>query len=271
MRLRAEGPVASCCLAAFFVLLVGACASVKVYDEGGNEVGIPFYPAKTYLAVETTKEGKKLTLLSVPDVTRPHTIKHEGGWGTAEFNLTLSHGMIATLNPKSDSKIPETISAVGDVLSGAGDLTTPLAAAAGGNTAVRGDVQDLADQMKNEVSDPLAVSADPTIKDIGMRLAGIQATVDAAATVDISSGIAEGLNASNSAIREELAKVKPLAEQLEALAGVEGQESLVVRASTSLRQVVRGLSSLSASAKALVLYEVVEEAGGVGFRRVELP
>lgn len=249
---------------------VASCAHIQVRDQHGKETGIPFYPAKTYVVVETTKDGSKLALLSVPDVTRPHTIRHEPGWGTAQLNVSLSNGMLTSVNQSTDAKGSETIAAVGSLVSGVGALASGLGAAPGANI-VRSDVQDLADSLDTQVVTVLQGSSVLALTTIGSNLLIPQGDIENAATLDASKPLAEALAASNKAIRDALRPIKNEAATLSAIAAKPNAVHEAVVASIALTRIVERLEAITASPSTLVLYEVVEEPEGrVGFRRVEL-
>lgn len=84
----------------------------KAYQTNKDEKGFLYYPPKPYLLVEQTKESEKFSILSIPDVSRPHRVKQIPGIGTGELGFEINSGMIVKFNSKTDSKTPEIISAL---------------------------------------------------------------------------------------------------------------------------------------------------------------
>lgn len=98
---------------------------VDMKADGKTNVGFLYYPPTPYMLVQTDAKGvRSATLISLPDVTKPHRVVHRGGWGTVDFNFKVSNGMITEFGEKFDSKGPETISAV------SGGMTSLLGAVA---------------------------------------------------------------------------------------------------------------------------------------------
>jgi hypothetical protein len=92
------------CLVVF--LLVSGCAHI---DFGGD--GMTYFDPKPYLFVSTTKECvTTATVVTIPEAKK--VMKFVSGYGSAELSATLSNGMIASVGQKTDTKIPETISAI---------------------------------------------------------------------------------------------------------------------------------------------------------------
>jgi len=106
-------------------LIFGSCATVKFYDDGAlkKETGIEFYQAKPYLLVEK-KPAKdvavKSTIIYLPDMSRPKYAKLKTGFGSSDLKLSMTNGIITSYGVTSDSKIPETITALTGVLGATG-------------------------------------------------------------------------------------------------------------------------------------------------------
>jgi len=70
-----------------------------------------YYDPKPYLFVSTTKECvTTATVIAIPGVK--NAIKFESRYGSADLSAALSNGMITSVGQKTDTKIPETISAI---------------------------------------------------------------------------------------------------------------------------------------------------------------
>jgi len=113
------------CVTAWFTT---GCATVKFYEDGElkKETGLQYYIAKPYLLVAKTGAKNKpveVQLVYLPDQDQPRFARFRPGLGSHDFSVTLSNGMLTSYGQKTDSKIPETIHAIGS-------LATSLASAA---------------------------------------------------------------------------------------------------------------------------------------------
>ncbi len=103
--------------ACFFMIAICAsgCVPVKFVDLGGDkttDIGFEYYASKSYLLVESTKEGKKARIITFPDVTKRRSVKYLPIWGSAEVGFKVENGVITEFNNKYDAKGPETITAL---------------------------------------------------------------------------------------------------------------------------------------------------------------
>ena len=89
------------------VTLLSGCAHL----DFGDDRGLTYFDLKPYLFVSTTKECVSVaTVVSVPETKRE--VKFKSGYGTADLSVGLSNGMITSVGQKTDTKIPETITAI---------------------------------------------------------------------------------------------------------------------------------------------------------------
>ena len=114
--------------ASLLLLFSTGCATVKFYEDDllTKETGLQYHSPKPYLLVAKTGAKDKpveVQVIYLPDLTKPRFAKYRPGLGTHEFTLNLSNGILTSYGQKADSKIPETIQAVGS-------LATSLASAA---------------------------------------------------------------------------------------------------------------------------------------------
>jgi hypothetical protein len=111
------------CMAAI-VGCVAACARVEVTHVNDSDVsdGVHFYEPRPYLlvGVQTVKDaqGKEQNqytsqIIWLPDHSRRYKVEVKPGWGTVDGSLKLANGwMLTDFGAKSDSKMPETLSAI---------------------------------------------------------------------------------------------------------------------------------------------------------------
>lgn len=104
-------------------LYITSCASVKFYDNKdvrkANETGIKFYSPKPYLLVEKNPSkdvSSKSTIIYLPDFDSPTYVKLRPGLGSTDLKLSLERGILTSYGITTDTKIPETITAIGGLL-----------------------------------------------------------------------------------------------------------------------------------------------------------
>ncbi|MEA5403242.1 hypothetical protein VB776_09975 [Arcicella sp. DC2W] len=107
------------------LLLSSSCASVKFYSdkELKNESGIEFYSPKPYLIVEKSPAKDvaiKSTIVYLPDFEKSKFAKIKSGFGSSDLKLSLEHGIITSYGVTTDTKIPETLTAISSLVSGVG-------------------------------------------------------------------------------------------------------------------------------------------------------
>jgi hypothetical protein len=104
--------------------LISGCAEVQVkhvVDQDTSD-GVHFYEPRPYLLVSNQqKQDDKgnvqnqfsSQIIWLPDHSRCYVVKIKPGWGTVDGNVKLQDGwMLDTLGSKTDSKGPETITAI---------------------------------------------------------------------------------------------------------------------------------------------------------------
>ncbi len=99
----------------YLALLLTGCAKVVIYDGYGRKTkGLTFYESKTYLNLSYDTTGKaKFEFFWLPDHSKKRTAQLKPGFGTASLTLKLANGgQLAEYGSTSDSKIPETITAI---------------------------------------------------------------------------------------------------------------------------------------------------------------
>ena len=131
------------------ILFISGCANVKIYSDKDlkNQTGIKFYYSKPFLLVE--HDGAKdvvlkTTVVYLPDLANPAFAKTIAGLGSSDLKLAFENGSIASYGVVTDSKIPETISSLTELVTGVGGLMK-------GKDDKGGDVEQAANvaDMKN--------------------------------------------------------------------------------------------------------------------------
>ncbi|MDH5573564.1 MAG: hypothetical protein OEY89_17500 [Gammaproteobacteria bacterium] len=128
------------------LMLLAGCSSVKFYDSlvsDSDESGFLYYPPKPYVLIEQGEKTVTTKLISIPDLSRPHRVKHSVGFGAVEMGFEIENGMIKSFNSKSDSKGPEAITA----LAGIGTAKAALITAEAEMATATKELQPSADKM----------------------------------------------------------------------------------------------------------------------------
>ena len=96
-----------------------ACAHISFHDpaQGPNRnVGVEYYKPKLYLLVSWTGDkGYKADIITLPDTSQPRYALLHPGYGSSNLSLKLSNGILTDVGQVGDTKIPETITAVGSL------------------------------------------------------------------------------------------------------------------------------------------------------------
>lgn len=111
-------------LAAVLALGSSGCAGVRVYSDPTlkKETGIRTFAPKPFLLVTRTGAEDKpidLTVVYLPDTSNVLYIRQKAGWGSSELSVKLSNGIVTEFGTKSDSKVPESLTAMGSLLTAA--------------------------------------------------------------------------------------------------------------------------------------------------------
>lgn len=104
-----------------FGLLTTGCATVKFYNDESltMETGLKVYSSKPYLLVEhmgTKTVNLKTSIVYLPDLASPQYIRIKPGIGSAALKLELNNGMLTSYGLTTDTKIPEMLGKVTDLI-----------------------------------------------------------------------------------------------------------------------------------------------------------
>lgn len=101
---------------------LAGCAGLQ-FNDGFRPDALNYYEAQPYLFVSTTRDCvSTATVVALPGAKRSVTLK--SGYGSADLSVSLSSGIISSVGQKTDTKIPETIAAIGSLAAAAAPLTT---------------------------------------------------------------------------------------------------------------------------------------------------
>ncbi len=108
------------------VFLLSGCAHL----DFGNDKGLTYYDPKPYLFVSTTKDCvTNATIVNLPETKKE--VKFKSGYGTADLSVNLSNGMITSVNQKTDTNIPATITSIASLGTAAAGVMKAMAAPPG--------------------------------------------------------------------------------------------------------------------------------------------
>lgn len=113
--------VSSCSMLFAIALQFTACAHISFHDPNDpkqKNIGVEYYKPKLYLLVTWTGDkGYKADIITLPDVSQPRYALLHPGYGSSNLSLKLNNGILTDVGQVGDTKIPETISAVGSLSS----------------------------------------------------------------------------------------------------------------------------------------------------------
>jgi len=167
------------------------CSTVTISSkpqlDKDSRTGVKFYYSKPYFLV--TRTGAKDNPISaqivyLPDLENPQFAHFRTGLGSTQLNLELTNSILSKFGQTGDSKIPETLTAVSGLLTGAaGAFKTVREANKLQNEALSVDeIRAAADKLKAASSD--LKNASDTAKSAGVTFTTdqnnqIQRTIDA--------------------------------------------------------------------------------------------
>jgi hypothetical protein len=95
------------------LLVISWCGCARI-DFGGKDGRLTYYDPKPYLFVSTNKECVTTgSVLVLP--AEKKSLKFIPGYGFADLSVSLNNGMITNAGQKTDTQIPQTISAIADL------------------------------------------------------------------------------------------------------------------------------------------------------------
>ncbi|MFA6127520.1 MAG: hypothetical protein WC699_09455 [Bacteroidales bacterium] len=115
------------------IMLMWSCASVKFYTDESlkNETGLRVYTPKPFLLVEyrnTKTESVRTTIVYLPDLTKPQYIKPKPGIGANVLKVEITNGFLTAYGLTTDTKLPETLGKVTDLLTRSSTAISDLSA-----------------------------------------------------------------------------------------------------------------------------------------------
>ena len=183
--------VVSACIVAMFLCLGCAHVTFSSTPDMKNPIPLHFYAeAIPYLLVSKSKDGATATIFYLKDPKSIVYAQQHQGWGTANFTMSLSNGVLSAYGMQTDSKGPETIAAVASLLSSA--ASAGLAGQAGPDYSAEGDklqaavtsfnaataslpltdnAKNIVDSLVKNLSEAASTFKNPTLKPNETRIA----------------------------------------------------------------------------------------------------
>ncbi len=96
--------------------LLAGCAQLE-FGSGYDGGAATYYDPAPYLMISYNKDCEATaSLITLPDPTRPRHVRPRTGYGSAELSANFANGMLTSFGQKTDTKIPETITAATGLL-----------------------------------------------------------------------------------------------------------------------------------------------------------
>lgn len=109
--------IVRCGIALAAATTLSGCASLQFSDQRRPD-GVTFFDPKPVMIVACDEHDRQtVTFTAVPDVTHPRSVRAKSGWGSANLTATFSGGLLTQFGQQTDTKIPETITALTGVAS----------------------------------------------------------------------------------------------------------------------------------------------------------
>ena len=91
------------------------CAHME-FSKTDNERGIPFYTSVPYILLTTNADCSTAgNVLYLPDLAHPRYAIPHPGYGANNLTIALANGMMSSFGQQTDTKVPETLTALGSL------------------------------------------------------------------------------------------------------------------------------------------------------------
>ncbi|MGH8100851.1 MAG: hypothetical protein ACREIW_06105 [Chthoniobacterales bacterium] len=112
------------------------CAHITFHDPTTGDkknVGVEYYKPKLYVLVTRTKENEySSSIVTLPDLAQPRYALLHPGYGSNNLTLKLNNGILTEVGQQTDTKVPETITALSGLATAAAGIAKSLSAQRGG-------------------------------------------------------------------------------------------------------------------------------------------
>lgn len=251
------------------VIALSGCGSVDIYDDPTlkHEVGVEFYLPKPYLMVVRGKEKTDASVIYMPDQHRPRYAKFTAGWGSSELSLSLSNGMLASIGQKTDSKIPETLTAIGSLATAAATAGATMGLFA----APKIDIATVDSTLLTQHANTLGTLLDQAEKE-GVLL---KQELDAGRTaVKQLKEAAVTVKTDRKAAVDKIQKALDELDKIRTTGVGEGPDAKLIADITQLKAIIKAFQATllpTAKVESVELYEIDNKYGYTTLRKVALP
>jgi hypothetical protein len=245
------------------VLGFSGCARVALYSDEqlkGPETGFRVYYPKPYLLVAQTGSKDNPVQASVvylPDQKNVRYAKLKSGYGTAELSLAFQNGMLTNVGQKTDTKIPETISAIAGLATAAKGLMPQAANYREISIKLKSVSEGLSVQLRKAEEKSLLTKNELQVLDISIKK--IQ---DASSLLYDPTKAADNLSTVISYLKNSIDNLKPMG------AGATPVRETIQKYTSELQDILQQLSPPPPEKPAFELYEIDNSSGITVLKRV---
>jgi hypothetical protein len=111
---------------ALAAVLLAGCAGFEFYENPelkGPETGMKFYTPKPYLLVGRvggTEKPVDISVVYLPDLSKPVYAKARSGWGSSNLTMSLSDGRITQFGQQVDNNAAQSLTALQSLITALG-------------------------------------------------------------------------------------------------------------------------------------------------------
>jgi hypothetical protein len=236
------------------VVALSGCSRVAIYKNEaleGAATGVKFYYPKPYLLVARTgaKDNPvQVSVIYLPDQSQAFYAELKSGYGSADLSLTLQNGMLTNIGQKTDTKIPETVTALAGMATAAKGL---IPQAAPSYELISANLEKMAKGLTALLRD--AKDLTPNERETGKLAVGL--IRKAGSLLEDPVNAESNLQAAVSYLKNALNNLRPMA-------GDATPTRTAIKAYCSeLQTIIDSLSPKPAEAPAFILYEIDNRSG----------
>lgn len=268
-------------------LMLSGCASITLYDDAkmtSEKQGLKFYYSKPYLLVarDGTEKVTSVSVIYLPDLEHPVYAKATSGYGSSNLTMAFSNSIITSFGQQTDTKIPETLTATGGLLSSYGTLAKALADADSTKAGIKKQASDLpGDATKvNGVADDLRLLAISKTFSQAQSQTLLQAADELYVKGPPATGIGPRLNVPGAAAEQDkivkdlqatLKKIKAVKVPDQPAEASKADWNKLAALESDIEGVIKDLQPPPAAVPVLTLYEIKMESGNTSLVEVPLP
>jgi len=266
--------------------ILSGCATVKFYSdkELTKESGVEFYSPKPYLIVERNPAkdvSMKMTIVYLPDFNNPKYAKLSPGFGTSDLKLSLENGIITSYGINSDSKIPETLTAISGLVSGTGTSYKSIAEALSilkdnkdekeqsGDISSMQEAQDIISLVKKDIEQEKTKTGDHISEIQKSKIKQLNDSI-----VKIENLLIKRISKDIPAIARIMASSIKLIDEIKTTSTSPNANDFNGRMETRKNEIQVAMNKISPPKKAdlatVEVYEIINKSGSTELKRIEI-